>query len=97
MAIPAGFVRRGINLVVLPDGRELLTLRDAAEYITALPKAEHDVAGWQVAMEVLLLVAERDGPEMLARIAIMKALNRDGAEATPTPRRKPAKVSRIIQ
>jgi hypothetical protein len=31
MAIPAGFVRRGINLVVLPDGRKLLTLREAAE------------------------------------------------------------------
>jgi len=35
-------------------------------------------------METLLLVAERDGPEMLARIALMKALNRDGAPATPT-------------
>ena len=31
-----------------------------------------------MAMETLLLVAERDGPEMLARIAVMKALNRDG-------------------
>jgi len=29
-------------------------------------------------METLLLVVERDGPEMLARIAVMKALNRDG-------------------
>ena len=64
MAIPAGFVRHSINLVVLPDGRELLTLREAAEYITALPKAEHDAADWQVAMETLLLIAERDGPEM---------------------------------
>jgi hypothetical protein len=27
-------------------------------------------------MEALLLVAERNGPEMLARIAVMKALNR---------------------
>ena len=45
----------------MPGGRELLTLRDAADYITALPKAEHDFADWQVAMEVLLLVAERDG------------------------------------
>ena len=35
-------------------------------------------------MEALLLVAERDGPEMLARIAIMKALQQDGARATPT-------------
>ena len=50
-------------------------MRDAAEYITALPKAEHDAADWQVAMETLLLVAERDGPEMLARIAVTKALN----------------------
>jgi hypothetical protein len=62
--------------IVLPDGRELRTLRDAAEYIIALPKAEHDAADWQVAMETLLLVAERDGPETLARIAVRKALNR---------------------
>jgi hypothetical protein len=67
--------KRFVDPIVLPDGRKLLTLRDAAEYITALPKAEHDAADWQVAMEVLLLVAERDGPEMLARIAVMKALN----------------------
>lgn len=53
---------RFVDPIELPDGRELLTLRDAAEYITALPKAEHDAADWQVAMEVLLLVAERDGP-----------------------------------
>ena len=49
----------------------MLTLRDAAEYITALPKAEHGAADWQVAMETLLLFAERDGPEMLARIAVI--------------------------
>jgi hypothetical protein len=75
---------RFVDPIVLPDGRELLTLRDAAEYITALPKAEHDAADWQIAMETLLLVAERDGPEMLARSAIMKALQQDGARATPT-------------
>ena len=68
--------KRFYDPIVLPDGRELLTLRDAAEYITALPKAEHDAADWQIAMEVLLLVAERDGPEMMARIAVRKALNR---------------------
>ena len=34
---------------------------DAAEYITELPKAEHDTPEWQAAMEALLLVAERDG------------------------------------
>ena len=70
--------KRFYDPIVLPDERKLLTLRNAAEYITALPKAEHDAADWQVAMETLLLVAERDGPEMLARIGVMRALNRNG-------------------
>ena len=52
--------KRFVDPIVLPDGRKLLTLRDAAEYITELPKAEHDAADWQVAMETLLLVADRD-------------------------------------
>jgi hypothetical protein len=68
-----GWHRKFVDPIVLPDGRKLLTLRDAAEYITALPKSEHDAADWQVAMDALLLVAERNGPEMLARIAVMKA------------------------
>jgi hypothetical protein len=54
--------KRFIDPIILPDGRKLLTLRDAAEYITALPKAEHDAVDWQVAMETLLLVAERNAP-----------------------------------
>jgi len=33
-------------------------LRDAAQYITKLPKAEPDADEWQAAMEALLLVAE---------------------------------------
>ena len=68
--------KRFFDPITLPDGRQLLTLRDAAQYITELPKAEHAAADWQLAAESLMLVAERDGPEMLARIAIMKALNR---------------------
>ena len=51
----------------------------------------------EVAMETLLLVAERDGPEKLARIAVMKALNRRSATAPAMPRRKPAKVFRIVR
>ena len=88
--------KRFVDPIVLPDGRKLLTLRDAAEYITALPKAEHDAADWQIAMETLLLVAERDGPEMLARIAVMKALDQNG-DPTPAPQRKSAKVFRIVR
>jgi hypothetical protein len=51
------------------SGRKLLvTLRDAAQYITKLPKAEHDAKEWRAAMEALLLVAEHDGPTQFARI-----------------------------
>jgi hypothetical protein len=53
--------KRFYDPIVLPDGRKLLTPRDAAEYITSLPKAEHAAADWQIAMETLLLVAECDG------------------------------------
>ena len=70
--------KRFYDPIILPDGRELDTLRDAVHFITELPKVEHDTAEWQLAMEALLLVAEPDGPEMLARIAVMKALNRHG-------------------
>jgi len=62
--------------IPLPKGKPLVTLRDAALYITKLPKAEHDADEWQAAMEALLLVAERNGPTMFARIGMMRALNR---------------------
>jgi len=63
--------------IILPGRKQpLVTLRDAAQYITKLPKAEHDADEWQAAMEALLLVAEIDGPPMFARIGIMRAINR---------------------
>jgi hypothetical protein len=71
----------------LPRGRKLLTLRDAATYITKLPKAEHDAPEWQAAMEALILVAEEGGPTMFARIGFMRGLNRD-VERVFNPSRK---------
>ena len=62
--------------IPLPDGRELVTLRDAGEHIAALPKKEHAAQEWQAAMQALILVAESGGPTMLARIGVMRALNR---------------------
>ena len=69
------------------SGKKLIALRDAAEYITELPKAEHDAEEWQAAMQALLLVAENDGPAMFARIGVMKALNRN-FERTLTDRKE---------
>ena len=58
------------------DGHKLVTLLDAGELIAALPKKEHAAPEWQAAMEALLLVVERGGPTMFAKIGILRALNR---------------------
>jgi hypothetical protein len=84
-----GWQRAFDDPIPLPRGRQLMTLRDAAEYITKLPKAEHDAPEWQAAMEALLLVAERGGPTMFARIGVMRALNQH-VERTFNPDRKDA-------
>jgi hypothetical protein len=42
-----------------------ITLRDAALFITKLPKAEHDAEEWQAATEALAS-AEHDGPTIFA-------------------------------
>ena len=68
--------RRFDNPILLPGGRELLTLRDVGDYITSLPNAEQDLEEWQAAVEALLLVVELSGPTMMARIGVMRALNR---------------------
>nr|WP_028346068.1 hypothetical protein [Bradyrhizobium murdochi] len=62
--------------IPLPRGRQLLSLEDAASYIMKLPQAEHSAPEWQAAMKALILVAENGGPTMLARIGVMRALNR---------------------
>jgi hypothetical protein len=72
--------------IVLTNGREMITLRDAATFITKLPKREHDAPEWQAAMEALMLVAESGGrPTMFARIGIMRALNRGRPDPVPEP------------
>jgi hypothetical protein len=68
--------RRFEDPVSLPGGGKLVTLEDAGNYITKLPKAEHEAAEWQAAMEALILVATSGGPTMFARIGVMRALNR---------------------
>jgi len=71
-----GWGRRFEEPIKLPGGRDLVTLEDAGRYITKLPKAEHEAAEWQDAMEALILVATIGGPTMFARIGVMRALNR---------------------
>jgi hypothetical protein len=83
--------------IKLPNGRKLLTLRDAAQYIIKLPKSERDADEWQAAMQALMLVAEQDGPAMFARIGVMRALHRDAPKAASAARRKRAKVYKVLR
>ena len=63
----------------------------------------HDAPEWQAAMEALILVAERGGPTMFARIGIMRALNRryvpefnpKGKEPSTTPPSRSAMPSTL--
>jgi hypothetical protein len=59
-----------------PKGKKLVTLKDAAAYILALPKSKQQSPEWQAALEALMLVVDHGGPTMIARIGVMRALNR---------------------
>jgi hypothetical protein len=49
-------------------------LRDAGEYIAALPENEAHAKHWQVATECLIAAADRGGIVMFADIAVRRAL-----------------------
>jgi hypothetical protein len=87
-----GWQRRFDDPIPQPRGRQLVTLEDAGKYITKLPKAEHEAAEWQAAMEALILVVTLGGPTMFARIGVMRALNRH-VERTFNPDRGRRKLA----
>jgi hypothetical protein len=72
----SGWSRKFDDPIPLPRGRQLVTLEDAARYIQKLPKDEQQLGEWQAAVEAMLLVVENNGPTMMARIGVMRALNR---------------------
>jgi hypothetical protein len=72
----ADWTRKFDEPIPVPKGRRLVTLRDAGDYVAKLPKAKHMTAEWQAAMFALMLVVDLNGPTMMARIGIMRALNR---------------------
>ena len=76
MAKARAWQREFDDPIDLSDGKRLITLRDAANYITALPKKDSALPEWQAAIEALMLVVEQRGPTMFASIGVMQALNR---------------------
>jgi hypothetical protein len=88
--------RRVDDPIPVQNGKPLFTLREAATYITALPKAEQQAPQWQLAAEMLLFVAERGGDPMLPRIAVMKALHHREPQTALPERRRRAKRYTLI-
>jgi hypothetical protein len=74
--------------------RQLVTLEDAAEYIQKLPEAEQLLPDWQNAVEAVLLVVELNGPTMMARIGMLRALNRN-VERVFDPSRKDKALGKV--
>lgn len=78
--------------IALPNGQLLHTLKDAADYITILPVEEFGLAPWQAAMEALISCSQGSDAQ-LARLAFLKALNREfiltfNVDGTEARRRK---------
>ncbi|MEH2569867.1 hypothetical protein [Bradyrhizobium sp. AZCC 2289] len=83
--------------IPLPGGGQLVTLKDAANYILALPAKTSAQEHWQLAMQMLIDAADRGGIVMLAQIAMMRALNHGKPDPANTPRSKRAKAYRIVR
>jgi hypothetical protein len=63
--------------ILLLRGRPLVTLKDAADYITKLPSAEQNKVEWQTAIHCLIGAAEGRDFLMHARVGLLRALNAD--------------------
>lgn len=53
--------QRFYDPIELPGRKPLVTLRDAAQYVLKLPKAERDLPQWATAIKCLMLVGEHGG------------------------------------
>ncbi len=70
-------------------GRQLLTLKDAANYITKLPKAEQQLEEWQTAVHCLIGAAEGRDFNTHARVGMLRVLNRHVERVFNLSRKEP--------
>jgi len=77
MKSPQGWKRQFDDPIPAPRGRQLVTLKDAADYLMKLPKAEQSLEEWQIAIGCLIGAAEGRDFLMHARIGVLRALNRN--------------------
>ena len=78
--------KRFSDPIILRDGRELHTLRDAATYIGEFSTTEQASAEWQIATEALRPATEAGAPTLLARKAVLNVIRRHRPQAAPALR-----------
>ena len=86
-----GWQKRFEDPIEISGRKSLVTLKDAADYVTRLPKAEHESPQWQAAIEALIMAAEGRGPLMHARIGVMRHQGRHFAAIPSTRLPSPAR------
>lgn len=70
-----------------PTASTLVTLKDAGEYIQALPPKVQQTERWQAATQALLIVV-KSGDPMLAHMGMMLALYPRVSRCSTSPARK---------
>jgi hypothetical protein len=89
-----GWLREFESPIAIDGGRTLLTLKDAGEYVAALPAKVSAQDHWQTAVRELLISAERGGIILLAEWAMRRAISHQGQEAVSEPRRGRARATK---
>lgn len=74
--------------IELPEGGRLVTLRDAGDYIRALPLDEQKHPKVEAAVHVILQAADHDGPMIFARMGVAAMLGRHDPAPAPRPRKR---------
>jgi hypothetical protein len=75
---PSGWLRRFDDPISTPEGKKLVTLRDAIQYLgKTVPKAEHDHPAVLNAADHLTRSAEQNYPMFFARAATLQAIHRN--------------------
>ena len=97
MAAERGWQLRFDDPIPLPGGGQIVTLKDAADYVMKLPKAAQARQEWQTAIAVLIGAAEGRDFMFHANAAMLQALNRGKPAPHPAPRGKRSKRYRIVR
>ena len=77
MTLADGWSRKFSEPIELPNGRRLVTLRDAIAWLAkSVPASEHSAHEVHLSAYCVTEAAASNGPMVFARIAVLRAINR---------------------